>query len=222
MNIIKGLIIKDLTQLKSYRKTLFVFIAIFLVFSAIQNNFGGLAIVMFTLGFGMFSIASFSYDEVAASDKYILSFPITRKEMVISKYVLVIISTILGAIIGTIVSILMTFVITNNLNINLIETISTALGALFGISVIQSIQIPCIYKYGAEKGRMQLFIFVMIFGIFIAAVIYFLSSLNINLFEKILSYNLFNFVPLILPILTIIAYLISYLVSYKIFTRKEL
>ena len=58
MNSIKGLIIKDLSQLKSYKRTLIIFIAIFVLTGIAQENtkgIGNMLVIMLTLGFGMFS-----------------------------------------------------------------------------------------------------------------------------------------------------------------------
>lgn len=110
MNQIKGLIIKDLLQLKSYRRTLIVFIFVFIAASIAQEHTRNVLTVMMTLGLGMFSIATFSYDEMAKADKYILTLPLTKKEVVLAKYVLVIASTVVGAILGVIVSIILAMV----------------------------------------------------------------------------------------------------------------
>ena len=64
MKIISGLITKDLLQLKSYRKTLIIFILIF-VFTGIEQEttkgVGVMIAVMLTFGFGMFGMATFNF-----------------------------------------------------------------------------------------------------------------------------------------------------------------
>ena len=107
MNIIKGLIVKDLLQLKSYRKTLIIFIVIMFIFSVMnqqQTEMINIFSMMLILGFGMFGIATFSYDEMSKADKYIMTLPITRKQIVLSKYILIIGATIIGGILGGIIS----------------------------------------------------------------------------------------------------------------------
>lgn len=111
MNIIKGLMIKDLLQLKNYTRTLVIFICIFIVTSIAQEPSRNVLTIMMTLGFSMFSVASLSYDEMAKADKYILTLPLTRKDIIVSKYILVILSTIIGAIIGVVATIIITFMV---------------------------------------------------------------------------------------------------------------
>ena len=116
MSKIKGLIIKDLLQLKSYKRTLIMFIVIFIGLSITQEHTRNVLTVMMTLGLGMFSIATFSYDEMAKADKYILTLPLTKKEVVLAKYVLIITSTVIGAILGIIASIVLSLVMRSRRN----------------------------------------------------------------------------------------------------------
>ena len=66
MNVIKGLLTKDLLQLRSYRKTLIIFIIIFIFTGISQEKKKGICVIVsfiLTFGFGMFSMATFNYDE---------------------------------------------------------------------------------------------------------------------------------------------------------------
>ena len=146
MNVIKGLIIKDILQLKNYRKTLIVFILIFTFTSISEKDVAGnMLIIMLTLGFGMFSMASFNYDELNKTDRYILTLPLTKKQVVLSKYIFVICSTLIGSIIGTIIGFILTSVVNKQIP-NVGEIITIGLGGILEVGLIQSIQIPCVYK----------------------------------------------------------------------------
>ncbi|HJJ16184.1 MAG TPA: ABC-2 transporter permease [Clostridiaceae bacterium] len=221
MNSIKGLIIKDLSQLKSYKRTLIIFIAIFVLTGIAQENtkgIGNMLVIMLTLGFGMFSIASFNYDEQAKADRYILTFPLTKKEIVISKYILVIGSTIIGAIVGTIISFAILFIINKEIP-NIQELIAIALGGILGLGIVEGIQIPCIYKWGAEKGRIQLFIVVAAVALFVTGIFYIGKDIQLPM-NSIL--NIINsLLPIILILATVIIYYISYRIAYKIYSKKE-
>ena len=221
MNSIKGLIIKDLSQLKSYKRTLIIFIAIFVLTGIAQENtkgIGNMLVIMLTLGFGMFSIASFNYDEQAKADRYILTFPLTKKEIVISKYILVIGSTIIGAIVGTIISFAILFIINKEIP-NIQELIEIALGGILGLGIVEGIQIPCIYKWGAEKGRIQLFIVVAAVALFVTGIFYIGKDIQLPM-NSIL--NIINsLLPIILILATVIIYYISYRIAYKIYSKKE-
>ncbi len=220
MNIIKGLMIKDLLQLKSYKKSLIISLVIYILIAMSQSNINGISgmlIIMLTLLFGMYSIASFNYDEVSKSDKFILTLPLTRKEIILSKYIFVIGSTILGCVFSLVISFLVTFIFTKSIP-NILEFLYLGIGAIFGIGIIESIQIPCIYKWGAEKGRLQMFVLIILMSFLLGGISYLTFDMTnisniINLIEKIL--------PFILLILAVIMYFISYKVSYKIYIKKE-
>jgi len=223
MNTIKGLITKDLLQLKSYRKTLIIYIFIFVFTGIVQETSKGVGVMiasMITLGFGMFSMASFNYDEQSKTDRYILTFPLTKKEVLIAKYILVIGSSITGAILGIILSLIIVFVIEGNFP-NIFEYIGVAIGSILGVGLIQAIQIPCVYKWGAEKGRIQMFIVAAIIILLIGGVFVIGERININLQIDSFLNIVINILPLILLFITFIIYYISYRISYKIYINKE-
>jgi len=173
MNVIKGLIIKDILQLKSYKRTLFIFIVIFILTSIsgeTTKGMGSILVTMMTLGMGMFSLSTFSYDEISKADRYILTLPITKKEVIFAKYILVACATIIGCILGILISIIVSFVINKNMP-NVLNLILVGLSGILGIGFVESIQIPCIYKFGAEKGRIYMFILTAIVALVIGGVI---------------------------------------------------
>ena len=225
MNMIKGLIKKDLYNLSSY-KTSLIIVIIFCGIAIIGTGNINLGPIIICTIIGMISLSTFSYDEISKSNKYILTLPTNRKEIIKAKYILAIGSTILGGILGIILTIIianiMNYVRPENLiDLNYESFITTTIGGMFGISLIQAIQIPSIYKWGAEKGRVQMFILVFILIVLVAGVGYLImkSSFNIDLakIENIMQqYGL-----ILLLALMAVMYYISYKVSNKIYSKKE-
>ena len=175
---------------------------------------------------GMISLSTFNYDEVSKSEKYILSLPVNRKELVISKYIIAISSAIIGAIIGVLLTIIivniMNSVRPNNLiNLDYDNLFITSLSGLFGIALIQAIQIPSIYKWGAEKGRIQMFILIFLMVLIIVGIGFTLTKLGINLDVQKINTFLETYGVYILTLLIVIMYTISYKISYKIFIKKD-
>ncbi len=219
---IEGLIIKDLLQLKTYRKTLISFIVIFSITPILQYTGGGgtgifnMLPIMITLGFGMFSIASFNYDEAAKADRYIKSLPISSKEIVLSKYILTICATILGGILGILLAFIISSIFAKEYDI---EIIVQALGGILGMSIVEAIQIPCIYRFGAEKARMQIFLVMVILfvigALLVGGLIYWVQRLDIE------TMKIEALMPLIFAGFTALVYKVSYNISYKIYEKKE-
>lgn len=223
MNIISGLITKDLLQLKSYRKTLIIFILIFVFSGIAQETTKGVGVmiaVMLTLGFGMFGMATFNYDEQSKADRYILTFPLTKKEILISKYILIISATIIGAVVGIIASSLLVFIIDKQLP-DLYDYINVALGGILGVGLIEAIQIPCVYKWGAEKGRIQMFIVAAIIMLLIGGIFLMIQNANVNIPVNNILKRINDFLPIILILGTLIIYYISYKVTYRIYKNRE-
>lgn len=222
MNVIKGLIIKDILQLKNYKKTLIVFILIFTLTSISgTDGTGNMLAIMLTLGLGMFSMASFNYDELNKADRYILTFPLTKKQVVLSKYILVISSTVIGSILGTILGVIVTFAINKQVS-NIEELILAGLGGIFGIGLIEAIQIPCVYKWGAEKGRIQMVIVTAFVALLAGGVIFIGEKINIQFTSNNIFDMLSRFLPLGFIVVIIAMYYISYKVAYKIYEKKEI
>lgn len=217
MNKIIGLLLKDFLELKSYKKNFIVSLVIYLLLITLNADSNDMTIIgtgMIAFIFNIYALATFNYDEKNDTNKYILTLPVSKKEIILSKYILLILSFILGIICGSIFSISLYY-------LNIIKTINyknffeSILGLAFAISLMQSLQIPCIYKYGAEKGRTQIYLIMMVAFVLLGIVIYLFP--NINIPSKI-----DKFIPIILSFLIIINYYISYKISYKIYSMKEL
>lgn len=221
----KGLIIKDLLNLSSYKTTLLI-ILIFCSIGMVGTDAVNAAPIFITIMIGMIVLSTFNYDETSHAEKYILSLPLTRKEIVMSKYVLAIVANILGSIVG----ILLTIIIVNVINVirpeDLIkldfENLSiTAVSGIFGVALIQAIQIPSVYRFGAEKGRIQMFLLLFLLVLMIAGVGFLITKIGFDInIEKINRFMNHFGIP-ILILVSAILYYISYKISYKIFKKKE-
>ena len=225
MNIIKGLILKDLLQLKSYWKTLIIYTGIFILAGALQQSQEGInvmSILMLTFGFGMFAMASFNYDEQAKADSYLLSFPLSKDQIVLARYILVILATLIGAIVGIIFCIVINL-ITNSQTVfpDVTELAYTAIGGIFGVSIVEAIQIPCAYKWGAEKGRIYLFIVAAAIILGVIGLLTIAQNSNLNFPINEIIYLMSGFFPIFLILLTAIIYYVSYKFSFQIYENKE-
>ena len=224
VNIIKGLLLKDLYVFRNFKGNIIfsIFMFIFLIFiGSLRMDMFTIGSILFLIFFGMNSISSFSYDENADADKYLLSLPITRKEVVFSKYLFVFLNSFISLLAGIFVSFLITLFVRGN-----IEDIGTSLRICFivftSVSFLMCSNVPCIYKWGVEKGRMQSVIipalFVFVLGMFGSLLLLLFPGLYLNVN---LEY-LFKISPFICLILNILFYVVSYLISYKIYVKKEI
>ncbi len=223
--MIKGLLKKDLYNLASYKTTLII-IVIFCGMAIIGTDAIYWGSVVIGIIVGMISLSTFSYDEMAKSNRYILTLPVTRKEIVLEKYILAIGATILGSLLGFVLTLLigniMNYVRPDNvIDINIDTLLATTIGGLFGVSLIQAIQIPSIFKWGAEKGRIQMFIVLFVLALIGAGVGFLIKESGLSVDIAKLESVLKNFGLFLLILLSFIIYFISYKISYKIYKNKE-
>lgn len=224
MNTIKGLLLKDLYVFRNFKGNIIFSIIMFIILIGIgsmQNDIFTIGSILFLIFFGMNSISSFSYDENADSDKYLLSLPITRKDIVLSKYLFVFLNSFISILAGILVSLVITILIRGKVN-NLGDSLRICFLAFTSVSFLMCANVPCIYKWGVEKGRMQSVIipplFIFLLGMF--------GSILLLLFPQIyLNIDLlyiFKISPYLCLVLNILFYVISYLISYKIYLKKSI
>ncbi len=206
-----GFIIKDLLNLKKSFQTMIFFFAVFLLFSVSMKTPTYLA-SMITLMLTMTSVSSFTYDDYSKWEKFGRSLPVTKKQIVLSKYLLTLIMALAGSIISAVyILIWQAF----NSSASLLENISIVL-VMFSVTLIfTSIAIPLIYKFGVEKYRLiNLVIFGGIFLLFMFVFsVYDISQIPESAFFAIL---------LCLPVPALLLTGISYTISCRIYNKKEL
>lgn len=154
----KGLIIKDLLNLRRYLKTLLLFL-IWYGFLSYRNGDSGLLMTIVALFITMMVITSMTEDESTKWDRLALAMPISRKTMVKSKYLLLILLLIVGVIPATGLAFIIMY-IKGTLNISRLWI--TSYGAFAIALIFVAVSIPLIYKYGVEKTRLLVFIIVAI------------------------------------------------------------
>ena len=225
MNTIKGLIKKDLYNLSSYKSSLIIII-LFCGIAIIGTEAINIAPIVICSIVGMISLSTFSYDELSKSNRYILTFPTNRKELVKEKYILAIGATILGGIFGLLLTIIVVNVMNyirleNIINLDFESLIITTIGGMWGISLIQAIQIPSIYKWGAEKGRIQMFVLLFVIIAVVLGLGYLMMKVNFNINIEMIENFMNKYGIILLVLLMITTYFISYKIAYKIYKNKE-
>ena len=223
--MIKGLLKKDLYNLATYKASLIIII-LFCGIAIIGTDAITIAPTVICAIVGMISLSTFSYDEISKSNKYILTLPTNRKEIVKEKYILAIGATILGGLLGILLTIIVVNIMNylrpeNIINIDYETLITTAIGGIFCISLLQSIQIPSIFKWGAEKGRIQMFISLFIIIAVIGGIYFLITKSNINVNIEKLGDFINKFGIIILIAFMIFMYFVSYKIAYKIYKNKE-
>ncbi|MBY1702666.1 ABC-2 transporter permease, partial [Clostridioides difficile] len=201
----KGLILKDLLNLKGNVKFILLFIIMFGFMSSLGdgnvNNFIGVIIVLCTT----MIVSTFSYDDLNKWDSYVLTMPINRNDIVLSKYLTMLIFSFIGVLVSLIVSVTIgyfknTLILNETLLINaLILSISVCFGSLI---------LPLIYKFGTERARLLM---ILCFLVPTLALLVFKSILE-NISSPISIETILNTLVYSLPFVAILLFVISYFI----------
>ncbi len=205
-----GLLLKDLLSLKKAGSRIAVFMVMYIIIFASSGNLTFLS-AMITIIMTMFVLNTFAYDELCKWDYFALSLPVTKRQIVLSKYAL----AFLFALFGVLVSLLI-YLSKGQINLEITATlcIVSAISLL-----ISSVMLPLIFKLGTQKARIWM------------VLIFLLPSVGITLLGN-LGWKLSTNVPvsnstvetlivLALPAALII-FALSYFLSCNIFSRKEI
>ena len=206
-----GMIKKDIFMIRNNLKTLLLAIIIYFFYTMMFDMDMSFILPFMIM---MICISTFSYDDYNNWHSFATTLPKGKINIVKSKYI----TTIVLTIIATIISIICSFIISNfKTTVNFSDAISSISGYLFAIFILVSILFPFLFKYGAEKGRIVMFIL----GMGVVAVFILLKKvINISIPTNIItffdSYGLIIFL-----VLSVIFISVSYLISKKIYLKKE-
>ncbi|MGO0905463.1 ABC-2 transporter permease [Clostridioides difficile] len=210
----KGLILKDLLNLKSNMKVMILFMILFGYMSSIgdgnNSSFVSVIIVLCTT----MIVSTFSYDDLNKWDSYVLTMPIKRNTIVLSKYLTMLIFSLMGVIFSLIISIINGY-FKNTLILS--ETLIIT-GLILSISVcFASLILPLIYKFGTEKARLLMIASFLIPTAALLGLKNLLERFNSNVSIEIIL----NTLVYCLPFIAILFFVISYFISTKIYCKKE-
>lgn len=205
-----SLVLKDLLNLQGYLKTIFVFVVFYSMLSFTMDDVSFVAGMLIVL-FAMIPIASFTYDKQAKWDVFGQTLPVTRKQMVQSKYVVALLFIVIGIVLSCIITGTATFI--KESSVEVVELIAAnSMVASVGI-ILLAIMLPLIYKFGVEKSRIMLLAIssIPIIALLLLSKLGFTVPSNID-WQKV-AYTI--------PVVALILFGISFFISNEIYARKD-
>lgn len=211
----KGLIYKDLLCL---RKSAGSFAAVLVIYMALTVmgvwDFSYVAVFMAVL-VSMLPYSCFSYDAMAKWDLYGLALPVSRRGIVLARYVVVLAMLALSIALVLVLGAGLTLLGGMGSMSEYVLSAAVALG--MGI-LINAVLMPLLYRFGAERARL---LFFAVFG----AVVLLVLIVGVGA-----SMNDTNFWDQLQPGTTALGVLIvgaallaaSYFLSVRIYTRREI
>lgn len=175
----KGLLLKDIYTLNATLKIYAVMTIAYRVIGVTTENMSFLYIA-FVLASTVVPMSAVAYDERCTWGRYSSILPVSRTQLAISKYILglvCLVFCVLSAFVAFLFSDSMVFA----------EFLATAVSTT-GIAIIyMSLAIPVMYKLGAEKSRMLIFVILLVPAGLILGTAYLITEFGFEIPPAILS-----------------------------------
>lgn len=149
----KGLLMKDLLNLKQTMRVWMLMLILFIVIGFAQQSpiyVGSMLTVMLLL----LPVNALAYDENCKWDAYALTMPVMRRDLALSKYLLVLLGAVVMAPLSAVCSLMM--------GVEAQEVLSI-IGLLLSVGLCMvSIMLPLLFRFGMQKGRMIMIVLVLL------------------------------------------------------------
>lgn len=216
----KGLLVKEFLGTKSFFR-IYIFIIAICLIPMIATGDGefsaGFATGICTFIGGMMCFTSFAYDASSRWDKFVLTLPYTRRQIVGSKYVFSLIMVGIGMGIGFALNLVFAAAGVSTIDMEVAAVMAMLVSFAF---LFISIVIPLIYKFGVEKSRIVvIIIFLVPFMAFIA-----IGNTMESGMEGAFAGSLQSMLPLLmwlLPLIGVAALAVSYQIAVRVYRNKE-
>lgn len=205
----------DFSLIKPYMKNICLTMAIPVAFAAINRSF--MTGVSFAMSFiAMTAGYTFSISEKNGMDRLYGILPISKKNLVLGRYLYTCLVGLLAFLFSIIVHPLVLMALGTTVQ-PLDICLATVLG-IFMFTLYTVFQLPGYYKFGSINGR--IFMYIPVVGFL--AILLFVSKLDVTS-NPVIAALLGNPIAsvFVLLLVCIIAYLISIVVSIKIIKKKE-
>lgn len=211
----RGLILKDFINMKRQVKVYILLIVLWAALSIINESgdyFNGMLLMIPALAIS----TVMAYDDRYKWNGYALTMPVTRKDLIVSKYLFSFIF-----IAGVIILSLIWQVIMGE---NISDSLTAALIIASAAMIINGIAIPIFFYFGSEHGRIVFFVAAVIIAVVVVAIS------NIGVIEELImadgsvsGYHVPTTGELTLIILAaaFVVTAVSVLVSAKIYENKD-
>ena len=215
----KSLILKDIYNIMHNMRSLALLLVLFIVLMVPQ---GGPSAYLITscLLCSMMVMTTFSFDNTSKWEKYALVLPITKKDLVAAKFLVLLLFCIFGVVSGLVLGVAGGLLFKSfHLNsaddwlmLLMVAAAGLAIGIFFG-----SLVIPLLFKFGAEKARM-LSIAAFAAPTAIGLGLYrLLAVFGISISDKFVTKLLY-----LSPLLVILWAYLMYRISLRIFQNQDL
>ncbi len=206
----RGLILKDLYNLRKDGKMVLLLITFFIMIIFIMGN-TDLFLSTIMLMLSATSITSIACDNQCKWDTYVNTLPVSRREVVMSKYTLSFFLAVAGGFLALFVRWIKGLL--NNIS-DFSQTLIFAYSLFVAAVILISIMLPLVYKLGVERSRV---IVIAVTGI-PASAVFMLAHTGALVAPDEQTIRL---ALLLSPVMIIVCSAVSFKISHGIYRRKE-
>lgn len=212
----KGLLLKDIYNMRKVGKQYLLILLFFTCYCFFLKN-PSFFPMMTVMSFSMLVLTTMGYDEAAGFDKYALTLPLNREDLVRAKYLLLVMLLVFSFVLGMLGSTLIGLFMQGDTEPILDQMLSVATVAVIFLLVYATI-LPLVFKLGVEKARMMMMVcYIAVFaGIFIV----FKLAVGLGASGELMEEKMMILVPATV-ILTVLYLIGSYFVSIRIIRKRE-
>lgn len=213
----KSLILKDLYNIGHNVKSMLFLLIVFVALIPSSGIVGYIFACTFLCG--TIVVTTFSFDDHSKWTRYAMITPISRKDLVVGKFIVLAIFCVIGSLIGLAIGGIGELILKQDAfgSEGIGELLFSAFAAFLLALSFGSVSIPLIFKFGAENGRLLLLASFLIpaavcFGIYQLFVLLGLTVTR-NLILALLCCS---------PLIVFLWCYGMYRISYRIFAKQEL
>lgn len=205
----KGLLLKDFYMVIKYCRSYLLVVAIFLATALFGNN-ASFFMTFPCIFAGMMPVTLMAYDDRMRWSTYCGVLPYTRKQLVCAKYII----GLLAMMAVWAVTAVVLLIAESNRLVTGQEAISFLAVAFSAGLIAAALLLPCLYRFGVEKGRVFYYVVLMLLGgaSGAAANREVLTAVNMNA----------AWMLALLPAAALALYALSCALSIAIYSKKEL
>ncbi len=212
----KGLLLKDIYNLRKVGKQYLLILLFFTIYCFFLKN-PSFFPMMTIMSFSMLILNSMGFDEASGFDKFALTLPVNREDLVRTKYLLLLLLLAAGYVIGMTGNVLISLFIQEEMTVFLEQIISTAaVAAVFFL--LYGTLLPLVFKLGVEKARMMMLVcYIAVFAA-VFAVIKLITGMGL---EGKVTDKLMIAATAATAVFAVLYLLGSYIISIRIIRKRE-
>ena len=212
----KGLLLKDFMNIMRNKKLLILLFVFYIGLGFfMDSNVSVCGMMVFFLSYQL--LTAFSFDEAGKWERFAMTMPLSRRQLVNSKYILMLLLVGLGFLLSCVTGGILN-VIHPVEGESFREIVVAAAGVSAAFLILFSLMMPFIFWLGMEKARLLLIICFALPALGVYAVVSLVRKYSIPMPGEEDIRLLISLVPVFLAGITAV----SWLISVRVFRKKEL